>query len=556
MATTDERPTAPLEGTPLPHPRGASVWYVAFVVLAIVAIPALLAIGHYRWFHLDDWEILTGRDGGQFSDLIRPHNGHWSTIPTIVFRTLWHIVGLRSYVPYQAVTVATHVAVAVLLYVVMVRAAVAPAVSTAAAALFLYFGAGWENIVWAFQVGAVGAVALGLGQLILADHDAPIGRRDVLGLVAGFAGLLCSAVAVAMVATVGLAAAWRRGVKVAAFHVVPLAVAYGAWHIATRDEEQGPRRVTSGPFEFLDFVRVGAGAAFDALTQLPFLWLALLALAVAGLWFSWQRTTDEERKRRLVAPLALFAGGLVYLATAASQRAGSFGAEYASSSRYVYVTAALMLPALSVGVDGAVRRVRGLAFVAVALVLCGVTGNLLDFRHVRDQQSASFREERATLLAIADAPELHRVPPEVRPYVSESWRINVGWLRDAVADGRVPEIERTPVLAGAAALRLRFEQQRGVRPRQCAPVSTSRPLRVAVDDVVGITGGPVHVSTVGEDGTVTFDPRFGQRLYAWEPLRVTFASTNPRRVTSVCIARGLGALERAVREQLQQERPG
>ena len=36
-------------------------------------------------------------------DLLRPHNEHWSTLPILVYRVLWQLFGLRTYVPYQLV---------------------------------------------------------------------------------------------------------------------------------------------------------------------------------------------------------------------------------------------------------------------------------------------------------------------------------------------------------------------------------------------------------------------------------------------------------------------
>ena len=93
----------------------------------------------------------------------------------------------------------------------MRRAGVGPWIASAAAALFMLFGAGDENIVWAFQMGFVGSLVFGLTQLLLADHDGPIARRDWLALLAGLAGLLCSGVGVTMVVVVGLATLARRG---------------------------------------------------------------------------------------------------------------------------------------------------------------------------------------------------------------------------------------------------------------------------------------------------------------------------------------------------------
>ena len=63
-----------------------------------------------------------------------------------------------------------------------------------AAGLFLFLGSGYQNIVWAFQIGFVGSLVFGLAHLLLIDHDGGFDRRDALGLAFGLAGLMCSGV--------------------------------------------------------------------------------------------------------------------------------------------------------------------------------------------------------------------------------------------------------------------------------------------------------------------------------------------------------------------------
>src|SRR5947199_8217185 len=107
--------------------------------------------------------------------------------------------------PYQAVLILLHLTAALLLRTVMRRAGVGPWIATVAASLFVLFGAGDESILYAANIGFVRALVLGLTHLLLADHDGQFDRRDWLGLLAGFAGLLCSGVAVTMTIVVGVA---------------------------------------------------------------------------------------------------------------------------------------------------------------------------------------------------------------------------------------------------------------------------------------------------------------------------------------------------------------
>src|SRR5437773_333619 len=111
-----------------PAVRGDAHGRIAAMVFGMVlmgAFPLLLGLGHYHWFLLDEWDFLADRNGGDLGDLLRPHtNVHWSTLPIIVYRVLWRLFGLRTYVPYQVVLILLHLTAAFLLRKVMRRAGV------------------------------------------------------------------------------------------------------------------------------------------------------------------------------------------------------------------------------------------------------------------------------------------------------------------------------------------------------------------------------------------------------------------------------------------------
>ena len=79
----------------------------------------------------------------------------------------YSLLGMRSYVPYQLLIVALHLATAALLRVVARRAGVNAWIATTAATVFVFFGAGVEDIVVSFQITFVGSLVFGFLQLIL-----------------------------------------------------------------------------------------------------------------------------------------------------------------------------------------------------------------------------------------------------------------------------------------------------------------------------------------------------------------------------------------------------
>src|SRR5262249_16118581 len=96
--------------------RAPGIALAFFVVAEFVAFGAIMHVTRHQWFFLDEWDFLAGRTAGNLGDLFRPHNdGHWSTLPILAYRANWQLFGLRTYTPYLALTVATHLTIAALL---------------------------------------------------------------------------------------------------------------------------------------------------------------------------------------------------------------------------------------------------------------------------------------------------------------------------------------------------------------------------------------------------------------------------------------------------------
>ena len=133
--------------------RALSAPEVVFVVALVVAIPVLRWTNRDQWFFLDEWDFLSDRSIGDLGGLFRPHNGHWALLPILVYRGLFAVFGLHHYWPYQAVTIALHLTLAVCMRALIRRAGADPWLATAGAMLFIGRGSGRANIGWAFQMG-------------------------------------------------------------------------------------------------------------------------------------------------------------------------------------------------------------------------------------------------------------------------------------------------------------------------------------------------------------------------------------------------------------------
>ena len=78
----------------------------------------VLATNTNQWFFADEWEFIARRSrpaglGDTIRMYLRPHNEHWSTLPLLVYRGIFGVVGLKAYWPYLIVHLAAHVGLGV-----------------------------------------------------------------------------------------------------------------------------------------------------------------------------------------------------------------------------------------------------------------------------------------------------------------------------------------------------------------------------------------------------------------------------------------------------------
>ena len=439
--------------------RNPRLALAVFCGLEAAAIGLFLWFGRDQWFFLDEWDFLADRQLGSPDDLLRPHNEHWSTIPIVAYRAIWSLFGLHAYWPYQLLSILNHLAIAALLRVVMRRAGVAPWIATAASALFVLFGSGDENILWAFQLQFASPLTFGLIHLVLADHDGPIGRRDWFGLLAGLAALMGSSVGITMVAVVGLATLVRRGWRAALFHTVPLGAIFSIWWFAYGQEGVMNHSDLEGTVRF---ALEGLRQTFRTLGMIPGVGVALAAVLVVGVGLMIGRLDGRTARRRMAASIALLVGGVVFLLSAGWGRAWAFGPGYANASRFVHVAAALVLPAVALGVDAIYRRWRSIGLVAVALLLIGIPGNVA--RSARYGERFEHRlGNPELLLSVGRLPLARELPPDTKPFDRVAREVTLDWLISSIEADKLPCPENRPIRptrAMAVALGVELERLR------------------------------------------------------------------------------------------------
>lgn len=523
---------------------------ISFIAIELAALPLLLVFGRHAWFTQDDWDFLSARTAGDAGDWFRGHFQHLVALPILAYRFLWTLFGIHTYVPYLVLVILTHLGVAAVLRALMRRSGIRPYLATVIAGGFVFFGAGGENILVAFQVTFVGSLFFGLVQLLLADHDGPIDRRDALGLLAGFAGLLCSGVAIAMTVVVGLAVLLRRGRsgwRVALFHTAPIGVVYLVWMAFAPKGQVVTNLRSHSPVQITKFFWVGMQAAFGGLGQLPGVGIALAALFCGGLVIAF-RFRGEGRPLFAdgrAAPVALVAGSISFLLITGIARAGqggllgllkASGPDRARESRYVYLVAAMCLPAIALAAEVIIRRRKVLAIPVVALLLVGLPANMNEL----SDYSPRYKTPQGTRYAIVT---LGRLPlsrqlrntntpyPDTRLSVEG---LTVSWLADSIDSIPDPGPIK-PLIAASEVLQFMVQLSTPGGALRCAPLTKPIVHVIGRGRTFSIERGFVYVRYVPLGRAPSVKRSFGANTYRAfvGPLRLEFTPLD--KDTEVCV---------------------
>jgi hypothetical protein len=532
------REAAPTATAPRPPSRAdARAALAGFGAVEAIALPLLLWWGRGGWFTFDDWDLLSQRTVGSVHDLFLPHGDHWSTLPVLVYRLFWWAFGIRTYFPWQLLVVLLHLTAAALLRAVMRRAGCAPWIATIFAGTFVFFGVAADTILVGFFMTFIGSLVFGLAHLLLADHDGRVDRRDWLGLLAGLAGLLFSGVAVTMVVVVGLAVLMRRGWRIALLHTVPLGALYLVWLAAIGTEGRRLPLTRPTPSEAARFVAVGLRATYGGLGQLPGVGLALAAMLIAGLVIARAELGPSFRSRAAM-PVALLAGGVIFLGITGYGRAGQLlffagsGPERARDSRYVYLVAAMALPAIALAADAIIRRWRILVPLVLVLSILGLPGNVHKLAEFRDSYK-SLHAERENILIAPRVPFASVLPRSVQPDSFHAPGLTLGWLIDGVRSGRVPAPSsptRGDVATMTLKLALAISAHTRVEPCVSLRGPTERVLRKG--ESVTLARGNATIVYLAPSGARSRPVRFN-RLLAAQLTLVALAGPLPLRITPI-----------------------
>jgi hypothetical protein len=339
------------------------------VLVALVANAVLLL--HFTdklWFWADDWDLLFRRGivPGADLGLWAPHNSHWLTAHILVYRALFEVFGLSSFVPYAATEIAFHLATVWVGYLLVRRVGAHPWAAVGAALLLAYFGAGAAAQIFPATMNHVGSLLFGLLAAYVAVRVADPVWASLGAAACLLVCVMFSGTGLSLVVLVALFALTQRGLWFAVRTVAPAAAAFLLWYFQHqgdiapmgRDTElsQVPRYVWIGLTRTLEdgFGVPGAGPV-------------VVVLLVGALLLA----RPEQSGLVRLAGSALVSD-IVQLVLLSVGRFG-FGPEQNGQGHYAYINVALLMPVIALllhTVLGLTRR-SAPALVALGGVLLG-----------------------------------------------------------------------------------------------------------------------------------------------------------------------------------------
>jgi len=320
----------------LHDPRQLAPW-VALAVLMLISAALILWLGRGLTFFRDEWIFILYRDGHDPVNVLSSHAGHFSLWPVLFFITLFKGIGLDHYEIFRAAAIPTQFLCALLVYLIA-RRRVGDILALGPAAILLFLGSSWMDILWPFQIGFTGAIAFGLGAIFALERDDLAGDVAACLLLLVAIGWSGAALPFLPGVAVGLYVRkrfWRR----AWVFAVP-AVAYLAW--ATKYGERGVDYAGNLP-HVPEYVAREMGAGLSGITGFP--QSLSLVLACIGLALVLVRLVALRRS----SPLgweALAMGVSFWLLTALARAQDGDP----TANRYVYPSVVFIL-LLGVGVS-------------------------------------------------------------------------------------------------------------------------------------------------------------------------------------------------------------
>jgi hypothetical protein len=239
-----------------------------------IASALILHLGQDLTFYRDEWTFVIYRDGHDLTNFISSYAGHLLLWPTALYVFLFHAVGLDDYGVYRLVGLLGHLACALLVYL-LARRRVGDVVALAPAAVLLFLGSAWMDVLWPMQIVYTGALVFGLAAILALSREDLLG--DALACLSLTIALGWSALGLPFLPGVATGLLVRRRLLRRIWVVAVPAAAYLLWALTSGDQHVDYAEMAHVPGYLLEL----AGAGIAGIGGLPAATGPLLAIVLA-----------------------------------------------------------------------------------------------------------------------------------------------------------------------------------------------------------------------------------------------------------------------------------
>jgi hypothetical protein len=338
--------------TLLRRPGSAATWVLVMGLIGQLALS--LYWSRDGWLGVDGLYYISSRGGleGDHTSIFAPYAGHWQPVLISLYLVLWWVFGLHSYLPYALPAILTHLVICALLYGLLRRVGLGPWVSLVPAWVVLWYGTGGETWLADAPFALTCPLALGLVALHVIVRRPDSARAPWVACALLTLGLGVSATGVVAALLVGLFVLGARGVGTALRVALVPAVVFAVWFLVS-GRTGGRVRVSAEdllgvPRDALSVLVLPLGDVAGLASLGPLLTLGIVLVAVLA-------RVDSAPLRAL----ALAGIGAAVAQTCLSVVANAdLGLESWGVGRYRYLVLVMLVPALAVTLDVAVRLAR------------------------------------------------------------------------------------------------------------------------------------------------------------------------------------------------------
>ena len=535
-------------------------------VIAMSATAYILYLNRNLWFYGDDFSFLFHRyfdfkSTAPLDAVLMPHNEHPVILPALTFLTIESLFGIDQRWLFMLPVLAMHTVIILCVSFLLSWTVVSKTMVIAGVCAVAFLSAGYENLLWSFQFGFIGAIAFGLVQLCLIYPQPTVTWRDAIGSVCAVVAITSQGTGLTILFVVAIFFILQRRWKALVIATAPAIIIFVTWRTL-----YGVSENVSGPtkFQLLDLPKyVWRGMTFSADGIFHLAGIGVLLFTALTLFHVFH--FRPSRREHLFVSLIT---GVIFFYFLNGMGRVQLGIEQATASRYAYVGIVLLaVPTFSMIERVFIKKTRTVLVFGVILALWSVTVGSVELWQHASSREGSDRQRYDLMSAAVELSNSHAVnlsiapSPVLEPHISvrdllqaKELGIWVGsaFSRQALLDSTIRTVTSIKSVTGPSSLAshavLSVSNSSYIQENKCMYITPiSRPqLVIQPQDDTPITlmsksGGEIEVMLGDMDNSLTsvstklnFKPMVQYEISGWIKGSRLILNLSPDSETTVC----------------------